>query len=189
MEIRISKSDISKRSGCKEILEEANSLGTVRSIFHLAVVLLDALFENQTAENFSKAFAPKADAAKHLDTLSREFCPHLKYAKPFIALGCVHFSLLQRLCCFLVGLLWKRQCGPNQLRNGQLNYGKDMRGAEKAWLPRLGDTMGRCWRRKDQPFHISSPLKELFLAGWSSCRDANRRHTIRNWRNAPTTNL
>lgn len=53
-------------------------MGPVISIFNLAVVLKDALVENQTAENYQISFAPKAMATMRLDALSRALCPKLK---------------------------------------------------------------------------------------------------------------
>lgn len=78
MQIKISQHNISTESGCKKLLEEANCLGPVTSIFHLAVVLLDAFLENQTEESFRKSFSPKAKAAQFLDAHSRRLCPHLR---------------------------------------------------------------------------------------------------------------
>lgn len=53
-------------------------MGHVKAIFNVAVVLRDALFENQTIESFKTSFAPKVNATLKLDALSRILCPELK---------------------------------------------------------------------------------------------------------------
>lgn len=78
IEIRISTHNITTKAGSKKLLEEANLLGPVTSIFHLAVVLSMALFEDQTEDTFKVCLDPKSEAAKHLDTLSRSLCPNLR---------------------------------------------------------------------------------------------------------------
>lgn len=60
------------------MLQNAETLGPVRAIFNLAVILKDAIFENQTPEMFQTSFAPKAFATKLLDEESRKRCPQLK---------------------------------------------------------------------------------------------------------------
>ncbi|XP_077295534.1 fatty acid synthase-like [Arctopsyche grandis] len=76
-EIIISTDDISTQEGCSKLLKTANTLGPVKAIFNLAVILKDALFENQTPEMFKESFVPKAQATKFLDVESRKLCPHL----------------------------------------------------------------------------------------------------------------
>lgn len=77
--VRISTDrDVTTAEGCRNLLEEASSFGAVVSIFNLAVVLSDALFENQSVDNFRRCLGPKADAIRHLDVLSRELCPCLR---------------------------------------------------------------------------------------------------------------
>lgn len=74
----ISTAPVHTENGCKDLLEEANSLGPVAGIFNLAVLLLDAMFENQTIESFVSSLEPKAKATMLLDELSREMCPSLR---------------------------------------------------------------------------------------------------------------
>jgi fatty acid synthase len=50
--------------------------------------LRDAFLENQTAENFSDVYAPKAAATQHLDTASRILCPELDYFVAFSSVSC-----------------------------------------------------------------------------------------------------
>lgn len=76
--VKILTNDVTTYNGCKEILDSANKMGPIISIFNLAVVLKDALIENQTVTNFKISFAPKAMATTRLDALSRILCPHLQ---------------------------------------------------------------------------------------------------------------
>lgn len=70
------------------MLKEAAALGTVEGIFNLAVVLKDALLENQNQDMFRESFAPKALATIHLDEVSRELCPGLKDFVVFSSVSC-----------------------------------------------------------------------------------------------------
>lgn len=63
-------------------------LGSVGGIFNLAVALRDAIFENQEMKMFTESLAPKADATKYLDEISREFCPDLKHFVVFSSVSC-----------------------------------------------------------------------------------------------------
>ena len=63
---------------CEDLVKEANELGQIDAIFNLAVVLQDALFEDQTKENFLTSLIPKARATVHLDKVSRKLCPKLR---------------------------------------------------------------------------------------------------------------
>lgn len=78
IKVEICTASISTEAGCKTLLDQANSLGTVVGIFNLAVVLHDALLENQTDEMFRKLLMPKVKTTKLLDHLSRRMCPNLK---------------------------------------------------------------------------------------------------------------
>ncbi|KAG5867089.1 hypothetical protein JTB14_013864 [Gonioctena quinquepunctata] len=73
----ISKYNITTREGCRILLEEAQKLGEVKAIFNLAVVLADAIFDNQTEETFATSFGPKPIATQYLDEISRELCSEL----------------------------------------------------------------------------------------------------------------
>ncbi|KAJ8946540.1 hypothetical protein NQ318_004676 [Aromia moschata] len=107
--VKISKADICTEDGCKQLLEEASELGPVDSIFNLAVVLADAIFENQTPETFQTSFAPKANATRYLDDLTRTMCPDLRHFVVFSSVSCgrgnagqtnygMANSVMERLC-------------------------------------------------------------------------------------------
>lgn len=74
--------------GCKELLKEALKMGPVGGIFNLAVVLRDAIFENQTVESFEESMKPKVDATKHLSEFSQIYCPDLKHFVTFSSVAC-----------------------------------------------------------------------------------------------------
>ncbi|XP_066991032.2 fatty acid synthase [Anabrus simplex] len=77
--IIVSTADITTRAGTATLLEEANSLGQVVAVFHLAAVLSDALLTNQSVQTFRTTWKPKMDAARHLDYLTRERCLSLRH--------------------------------------------------------------------------------------------------------------
>ncbi|XP_065217199.1 fatty acid synthase-like [Planococcus citri] len=80
--------DVTKETGVKNLLQTANALGPVEGIFNLAVILKDDPFLKQTEENFRLTNEPKAIITTHLDNLSREMCPHLKYFVAFSSAAC-----------------------------------------------------------------------------------------------------
>ena len=66
-----STNDVGKEDGAKALLKEAQALGPLGGIFHLAVVLRDSLFENLTTETFHEVAGPKYHGTIHLDKLTR----------------------------------------------------------------------------------------------------------------------
>ncbi len=82
------KKDAAKREDCEHILKTASNLAPVDGIFNLAVVLKDALWDNQTQESFEESFRPKAQATKQLDVLSRTMCPKLRQFVIFSSVSC-----------------------------------------------------------------------------------------------------
>ncbi|CAI6352158.1 unnamed protein product [Macrosiphum euphorbiae] len=105
----ISTADITTEEGVKQLLNEANKLGPVSTIFNLAVVLKDALFENQTEEDFKASAGPKSIATALLDKYSRTMCPELKHFVIFSSVSCgrgnagqtnygMSNSVMERIC-------------------------------------------------------------------------------------------
>lgn len=88
MEVKVSTSDITTRTGCESLIKDAISLGPVEGIFNLAVVLKDALFEDQTVSNFKESLGVKAAATIYFDELSRKMCPELKQFVVFSSVSC-----------------------------------------------------------------------------------------------------
>ncbi|XP_023313028.1 fatty acid synthase-like [Anoplophora glabripennis] len=76
--IKISTAPVATREGCEQLLEESSRLGRICAIFNLALLLEDAIFENQTQKSFTATFEPKAIATRHLDDVTRTICPDLK---------------------------------------------------------------------------------------------------------------
>lgn len=83
-----------------KLLQAAEQLGPVGGIFNLAMVLRDALLENQSVENFELVCAPKVDGTINLDLASRKLC----------AKSCDYFVAFSSV-----------SCGRGNL--GQANYG------------------------------------------------------------------
>ncbi|KAJ3653406.1 hypothetical protein Zmor_012660 [Zophobas morio] len=88
VEVKISVRDVTTERGCEDLINEATELGPVDAIFNLAVVLKDALFEDQTQETFETSLAPKARATLYLDRVTRKLCPKLRYFVIFSSLSC-----------------------------------------------------------------------------------------------------
>ena len=67
-----STNDVGTEAGAKALVEEAKALGPLGGIFHLAVVLRDSLFENQSVESFQQVAGPKYHGTINLDRLTRQ---------------------------------------------------------------------------------------------------------------------
>jgi len=88
VDVLIDSSDITTLEGCKQLLDNANKLGSVGGIYNLAAVLRDALLENQDETTFTECLKPKANATVFLDELSRKHCPHLHHFVVFSSVSC-----------------------------------------------------------------------------------------------------
>lgn len=84
----VSTADATTEKGARRLLEEANELGPVGGIFNLAVVLRDAMMENQTEADFKTVAKPKVDGSKYLDAASRVLAPELDYFVNFSSVSC-----------------------------------------------------------------------------------------------------
>jgi fatty acid synthase len=74
--------------GSKQLLEEANKLGPIGGIFHLAVVLNAVLLVNQTIETFRETYELKINTFYNLDKLTRISCSELDYFVVFSSVIC-----------------------------------------------------------------------------------------------------
>lgn len=54
----------------------------------MAVLLRDAIFENQSCDKFFESFGSKVFATRYLDELSRVLCQRLKYFVVFSSASC-----------------------------------------------------------------------------------------------------
>jgi fatty acid synthase len=71
-EIEVSTKNVAKRVDCKALIEHINADGILGGVFHLAMVLDDGFFINQTAETWQHAIEPKLQGAINLDTCTRQ---------------------------------------------------------------------------------------------------------------------
>lgn len=74
----ISTKDVVKENDCIDLLKTANKLGPLHGIFNLALILKDALFENQSIQAFKTVMASKAFTTRNLDIISRKLCLKLR---------------------------------------------------------------------------------------------------------------
>ncbi|KAL1485897.1 hypothetical protein MTO96_047180, partial [Rhipicephalus appendiculatus] len=86
--VLISNDDVSTKEGARKIIEKASSMGPVGGIFNLAMVLRDALLENQTEEMYADVCKPKVLGTQCLDDVSRRDCPELDHFVVFSSLSC-----------------------------------------------------------------------------------------------------
>lgn len=105
----VSTANIAQKSGCEQLLNDANKIGPVAGIFNLAVALRDGIFDNQTVELFEESLAPKATATQYLDDISRKLCPKLKHFVVASSVSCgrgnagqsnygMANSIMERIC-------------------------------------------------------------------------------------------
>ncbi|CAH0546412.1 unnamed protein product [Brassicogethes aeneus] len=86
--VLVSTADSTTDKGAKRLMEEANQLGQIGGIFNLAVVLRDAMMENQSEADFKTVCKPKVDGSKQLDAASRAMAPNLDYFVNFSSVSC-----------------------------------------------------------------------------------------------------
>ncbi|XP_064478735.1 fatty acid synthase-like [Ornithodoros turicata] len=88
VKVLVTRTDAAAPGGAEQLLREAEKLGPVGGIFNLAVVLRDALIENQTVENYATVCGPKVNATIELDRASRKLCPELDHFVVFSSVSC-----------------------------------------------------------------------------------------------------
>lgn len=87
--IVVSNHDVSTVEGTRALINEGIKIGpVVGGIFHLAMVLNDALLENQTKELFEATCLSKVTGSINLDKVSKELCPNLDYFVCFSSVAC-----------------------------------------------------------------------------------------------------
>uniref|UniRef100_A0A6P7G8W5 Fatty acid synthase n=1 Tax=Diabrotica virgifera virgifera TaxID=50390 RepID=A0A6P7G8W5_DIAVI len=86
--VLVSTADATTDKGARRLLTEASELGPVGGIFNLAVVLRDAMMENQSEADFKTVCKPKVDGSKMLDMVSREMANNLDYFVNFSSVSC-----------------------------------------------------------------------------------------------------
>ncbi|XP_054448917.1 fatty acid synthase [Pteronotus mesoamericanus] len=88
VQVLVSTSDASTLDGARGLIAEAARLGPVGGVFNLAMVLRDAMLENQTPESFQDVSKPKYSGTLNLDRVTREACPELDYFVAFSSVSC-----------------------------------------------------------------------------------------------------
>ena len=78
--------DVSDTNQAKDLVSFAQTLGPVGGVFNLAMVLKDALFENQTKEQFEDCCKIKVQGTANLDIITRSVCPELEHFVCFSSL-------------------------------------------------------------------------------------------------------
>ncbi|XP_049273337.1 fatty acid synthase-like [Rhipicephalus sanguineus] len=86
--VLVSSDDVCTEEGARKIIETATTLGPVGGIFNLAVVLRDAVIENQTAEMYAEVCKPKVLGTQCLDEVSRKNCSELDHFVVFSSFSC-----------------------------------------------------------------------------------------------------
>ncbi|XP_047400181.1 fatty acid synthase isoform X1 [Sciurus carolinensis] len=88
VQVLVSSSDASSLEGARALVSEAAQLGPIGGVFNLAMVLRDAMLENQTPELFQDVSKPKYSGTLNLDRVTREACPELDYFVAFSSVSC-----------------------------------------------------------------------------------------------------
>lgn len=76
--VHVSTIDLSTKSGCAQLIKEAQEIGPVEALYNLAVNLQDGVFENLTVDNYKASLTPKAYTTKYLDEVTRKNCADLR---------------------------------------------------------------------------------------------------------------
>ena len=88
IQAKISTQNAIYEDQAEQMIKEAEEMGKIGGIFQLAVVLHDALFENQTIETFNDVCKPKVDATINLDKLTRKLPYKVDYFVTFSSITC-----------------------------------------------------------------------------------------------------
>ncbi|XP_072167778.1 fatty acid synthase-like [Diadema setosum] len=89
IQVVASKRNVAKQKDAEELIAESQKLGPIGGIFNLAMVLRDALFEDQTVLNFQQCCRPKVDGTLNLDVVTRSRCgPELEWFVMFSSVSC-----------------------------------------------------------------------------------------------------
>lgn len=86
--VRVLTQDASTPEGAAKLLKEAATEGPVGGIFHLAMILKDALLDNQDSTTFRTVNHVKGDGAVAIDEASRKLCPDLHLWVAFSSVAC-----------------------------------------------------------------------------------------------------
>jgi len=70
----VSNMNVADEEQSAKLIKQCQELGPLGGVFHLAMVLRDCLFENQTVQNFKEASEAKYTGTKNLDKATRKLC-------------------------------------------------------------------------------------------------------------------
>ena len=84
----VSTHDTNTMEGAKKMIADAQQLGPIGGIFHLALVLNDSLLENQTMDKFCETIDSKTKTFENLDKLTREMKLALDHFVIFSSIAC-----------------------------------------------------------------------------------------------------
>lgn len=79
VQVVVTQTDVSDAVAVESLIDAAEEMAPVGGIFHLAMVLGDALLANQTVKGFERACAGKLLGGRHLDAISRDRCHALEH--------------------------------------------------------------------------------------------------------------
>ncbi|XP_072140156.1 fatty acid synthase-like [Dermacentor andersoni] len=86
--VHVINDDVSTEEGARKIIATAATMGPVGGIFNLAMVLREALMENQSADMYADVCKPKVLGTQCLDDVSRIDCPELDHFVVFSTVSC-----------------------------------------------------------------------------------------------------
>ncbi|OTF78844.1 Fatty acid synthase-like protein [Euroglyphus maynei] len=88
VKIEIFIDDATADDGVDRLIDTAQKLAPLDGIFHLAMVIKDGLFDNQTIDSFEDVIKPKANIFLQLDKLTRQRSICLNYFVAFSSVSC-----------------------------------------------------------------------------------------------------
>ena len=68
----LSTDDVGTKEGAAKLIKESQAIAPLGGVFHLAVVLKDGMFENQSMSTFADVCKPKYNGTMYLDDLTRK---------------------------------------------------------------------------------------------------------------------
>ncbi|XP_077862291.1 fatty acid synthase-like, partial [Saccoglossus kowalevskii] len=74
VDVVISTIDITESDGAEKLIKDSSQMAPIGGLFHLAMVMKDGLFENQTSESFQSVCAAKYIGTCNLDQATRKLC-------------------------------------------------------------------------------------------------------------------
>ena len=86
--IVVSTEDTNTVKGTQNLIREAQKLGPIGGVFHLALVLNDSFLENSTMDKFKETVDSKINAFENMDSVTRDMELDLEYFVVFSSVSC-----------------------------------------------------------------------------------------------------